>query len=126
MTAGIAVLAVTVVLLAASVGLVAQLRSIEADRGAGKRTIAVRLGATATRVVYSILVVTAFAILPMAWALGALPTAGLFPYLTSPLAIRLGDTVSHRSGRSLDGALREAVVLLVAFDALLGLSLALA
>lgn len=125
MTSGLAVLATTIALLATSVLLVVQLRSIDADRDAGHRTIAVRLGATATRVVYSVLVVTAFAILPMAWALGALPTAGLVPYLTAPLAIRLGDTVSHRAGSGLDGALREAALLLLAFDGLLGLALAL-
>lgn len=111
--------AVIAVLLTASVVLVAQLRTLDADRAAGRRTLATALGATAVRVGYSILVVAAFAILPLAWAIGALPTAGLLAFLTAPLAIRLGDTVSHRSGTGLDSALGEAIFLGIAFIVLL-------
>lgn len=107
--------AVIAVLLTASVVLVAQLRTLDADRAAGRRTLATALGATAVRVGYSILVVAAFAILPLAWAIGALPTTALAPFLTAPLAIRLGDTVSHRAGRELEGALTEAVLFAIAF-----------
>lgn len=113
------VLALTAALLALGIPLIAQLRSFEADRAAGRPTLATRIGATATRVLYSILVVVAFAILPMAWAVGAIPTGGLAPYLTAPLAMRLGDVVSHRSGDALKGALRDAFTLLVAFTSLL-------
>jgi 1,4-dihydroxy-2-naphthoate octaprenyltransferase len=119
MSRGMAVVAFTVVVLAASVLLVSRLRTLDADRAAGRRTIATMLGATGTRVLYSILVVSAYGILPIAWALDLLPTFGLLPFLTSPLAIRLGDTVSHRSGAALDGALREAVLLFLAFEGLL-------
>ncbi|MEK6619415.1 MAG: hypothetical protein AABZ26_00410, partial [Chloroflexota bacterium] len=60
-----------------------------------------------------------------AWAFGALPVGGLLPFVAAPLAIRLGDTVSHCGGNDLDGALREALLLVLAFGALLGAGLAL-
>ena len=117
--------ALTVALLAASIPLIAQLRSLDADRASGRTTIATRIGATATRVLCSILVVMAFAVLPVAWAVGAIPTGGLAPFLTAPLAMRLGDVVSHRSGDALGSAMREAVLLVVAFAALFALGAAL-
>jgi 1,4-dihydroxy-2-naphthoate octaprenyltransferase len=110
---------VTVALLAASIPLIAQLRSLDADRATGRTTVATRIGATATRVVYSILVVAAYAVLPVAWAVGAIPTGGLAPFLTAPIAMRLGDVVSHRSGEGLRKALREGVILAIAFASLL-------
>lgn len=119
------VLAITVALLALSVPLIAQLRTLDADRAAGRVTVATRIGATATRVVYSILVVVAFAMLPVAWAVGAIPTGGLAPFLTAPLAMRLGDVVSHRRGEELRGAMREGILLVVGFAALFGLGLLL-
>jgi 1,4-dihydroxy-2-naphthoate octaprenyltransferase len=103
--------AVTVALLAASIPLIAWLRTLEGDR------------ATAVRVLYSILVVVAYAVLPLAWAVGAIPTGGLAPFLTAPLAIRLGDVVSHRRGEELGGATREALVLLLLFWVLFALGL---
>jgi len=118
--------AVTVALLAASVPLIAQLRSLDDDRAAGRTTIATRIGPTATRVVYSILVVIAFAVLPFAWAVGAIPTGALAPLLAAPLAMRLGDVVSHRSGGALGGALREGMLLLALFAVLFALGLVLA
>lgn len=119
------VLAVTLALLALSIPLIAQLRTLDADRAAGRITVATRIGATATRVVYSILVVAAFAILPVAWALGAIGTGGLAPFLTAPLAMRLGDLVSHRRGEELKGAMRDAMFLILGFGALFAVGVAL-
>jgi len=119
------VLAVTLALLALSVPLITQLRTFDADRAAGRSTAATRMGATATRVLYSVLVVVAFALLPVAWAVGAIPTGGLAPFLTAPLAMRLGDVVSHRRGEELRGAVRDGILLLVAFAALFGVGVLL-
>jgi 1,4-dihydroxy-2-naphthoate octaprenyltransferase len=105
--------AVTVALLAASIPLIAWLRSLQGDR------------ATAVRVLYSILVVAAYAVLPVAWAVGAVPTGGLAPFLTAPLALRLGDVVSHRSGDALRGATREALLLLLSFAVLFAIGVLL-
>lgn len=112
------VLAVAIVLLSAGIPLIAQLRTLDVDRAAGRRTLATLIGATAARVSYSVLVVGAFALLPLAWAVGAIPTGGLAPLLSAPLAVRLGDIVSHRAGPALGPALRDAVLLVVVFAAL--------
>ena len=112
------VLAFTAALLALSLPLISQLRTLDADRAAGHATLATRLGPTAVRVLYSILVVVAYAVLPLAWAVEAIPIGALAPFLTAPLAMRLGDVVSHRSGDELRGALREAVLLLALFIAI--------
>jgi 1,4-dihydroxy-2-naphthoate octaprenyltransferase len=103
----------SVTLLAVSIPLIARLRTLEGDR------------ATAVRVVYSILVVVAYAVLPVAWGVGAIPTGGLVPFLSAPLAMRLGDVVSHRSGDALREAVREAILLLVAFAVLFAVGVAL-
>jgi len=116
----VSVLAFTAALLALSIPLIDQLRTLDADRGSGRLTVATRFGPTATRVLYSILVVVAYAVLPLAWAVGAVPIGALAAFLTAPLAMRLGDVVSHRSGESLKGAVREAAGLLALFTALLG------
>ena len=105
-------------LLVASLPLIAWLRSLDADRAAARVTPATMLGATATRVTYSVLVVIAFAMLPVAWALGLITTGALTALLASPLAMRLGDVVSHRSGAALGQALREGVLLVALFAAL--------
>ena len=114
-----------IVLLAAGIPLIAQLRTLDADRASGRRTLATLIGATAARVSYSVLVVAAFALLPLAWAVGAIPTGGLAPLLSAPLAVRLGDVVSHRAGPALGPALRDALLLVVVFAGLYGLGAAL-
>jgi 1,4-dihydroxy-2-naphthoate octaprenyltransferase len=107
--------AFSLALLAASLPLIAWLRTLNADRAASRTTAATVMGATATRVTYSVLVVIAFAVLPLAWALGLIPTGALAALLAAPLAMRLGDIVSHRSGEALAEALREGAALVVLF-----------
>jgi 1,4-dihydroxy-2-naphthoate polyprenyltransferase len=121
----VTILAAALVLLAAGIPLIAQLRTLDADRAAGRRTLVTLIGATAARVSYSVLVVAAFALLPLAWALGAIPTGGLTPLLSAPLAVRLGDVVSHRAGPALGPALRDGVVLVVLFAVLYEVGVAL-
>lgn len=118
------VAAICLGLLAAGLPLIAQLRSLDEDAEGGRRTVATLLGATGTRVFYSVLVVTAYALLPVAWAVGAIPTGGLAPFLGVPLAFRLGDVVSHRSGAALGPALRDAAALIVLFAALYAVGVA--
>ena len=110
--------AVSLALLVASLPLIAWLRTLDADRAASRTTVATLIGATATRVTYSVLVVVAFAILPVAWAIGLIPTGALAGFLSAPLAMRLGDVVSHRSGSALGQALREGAALVALFGAL--------
>src|SRR5947207_701516 len=77
-------LAVPVGLLAAAILVVNNVRDIDTDRRAGKRTLAVRLGRQRTRMLYSVMLLVAdVALIPVAIALSAWV---LLPLLTVPLA----------------------------------------
>jgi 1,4-dihydroxy-2-naphthoate octaprenyltransferase len=72
--------------LAAAVLVVNNYRDLDGDRRAGKRTLAVRVGRTATRVEFAALVVLPFALLPL---LGALTGSGawmMLPLAAAPFA----------------------------------------
>lgn len=99
------------------------LRDIPTDAVAGKRTLAVRLGAARTRLLYSALVVTAFVaalVLALAsvWSLLALLAA---PLATRPVRAVRGGAV----GRDLVPVLGGTGRLQLAYAALLALGLAL-
>lgn len=99
------------------------LRDIPTDVVAGKRTLAVRLGAARTRLLYSALVVTAFVaalVLALAsvWSLLALLAA---PLATGPVRAVRGGAV----GRDLVPVLGGTGRLQLAYAALLALGLAL-
>lgn len=81
------------------------LRDLETDRHAGKRTLAVRLGARATRLEYLALLGLAF-VIPLLQALLGQPVWRLLPLLTLPLALRLARFVWRESGRPLNAALK--------------------
>ena len=61
------VLAVPVGLLAAAILVVNNVRDIETDRRAGKRTLAVRLGRERARTLYGVMIYGAFAVAPLPW-----------------------------------------------------------
>jgi 1,4-dihydroxy-2-naphthoate octaprenyltransferase len=64
-----------------------------------------------------------FVLLLLLWALEAIPTPALLPLITAPLAVRLGEVVSPRSGASRRATLRETLIFAAAFVALLALGL---
>lgn len=115
--------AVSVGLVATAILVVRELRDIDRDRVAGKITPAVILGRTATKIWYSVLLVAAYVLPILGWAFGVLPLGALLPLLTTPLAIRLGDTVSHREGSELGNAIAGTLRLYLAYGALLALGL---
>ncbi len=99
------------------------LRDLETDALTGKRTLAVRLGERATRALYTLLVVVAFAMVPVAatvtvWAL----IAGFAAVLAiAPVRrVRGGST-----GRDLIAVLGATGRLELGYAVLLGLGLAL-
>ncbi len=97
------------------------LRDIETDRRAGKRTLAVRLGDRVTRWQYAALVLGPYAVLPGIVAAGASAWAAL-AFLTLPLAWSTCRSVlAGCSGRALNGVLKRTSQLHLAF----GISLAL-
>jgi 1,4-dihydroxy-2-naphthoate octaprenyltransferase len=114
--------AVPVGLLATALLVVNNLRDIPTDARSGKRTLAVRLGDSATRALYVALVIGAFAIVPLValrrpWALVALVALAV---ASRPLR-RIADGTS---GMGLIAVLGETARLQLAFGALLALGLA--
>lgn len=113
-------LAVPVGLLAASILIVNNVRDIDTDRRAGKRTLAVRLGRRRTRNLYSGAVYAAYLPALLTWLAGPLTAWVLLPTITLPLAVRLVRQVRNRTdGPSLNQALARTGMLQLAFCALL-------
>jgi 1,4-dihydroxy-2-naphthoate octaprenyltransferase len=119
-------LAVPVGLLAAAILVVNNVRDIDTDRRAGKRTLAVRLGRVRTRAMFALVVYLAYLLTPVTWAFGPLTAWVMLPWLTLPLAAAVVRTVRNRSdGPSLNRALARAGFLQLAFCALLAAGLLL-
>jgi 1,4-dihydroxy-2-naphthoate polyprenyltransferase len=114
------VLAVPVGLLAAAILMVNNIRDLDTDRRAGKRTLAVRLGRQRARRLYGISVYLAFFLAPLPWVLGSLTAWLLAPWLALPLAVALVRTVAtHADGPTLNAALARTGMLQLAFCLLL-------
>jgi 1,4-dihydroxy-2-naphthoate polyprenyltransferase len=112
-------LSVAVGMLAAAILVVNNVRDIETDRRAGKRTLAVRLGRESTRRLYIALLGGAYAILLLTLALNAGPWWGLLGFLSAPLIARPARAVLNRTdGPALNGALAGTGALLGAFSLL--------
>jgi 1,4-dihydroxy-2-naphthoate octaprenyltransferase len=117
--------AVPVGALATAILAVNNLRDLETDRRAGKRTLAVRIGAGATRVYYALLLALAFGVPPLLAASGAAPASALLALLAAPAAVRLARRVARsEDAPSLDAALAGTARLGLGFAALFGLGLA--
>jgi 1,4-dihydroxy-2-naphthoate octaprenyltransferase len=114
------VLAVPVGLLASAILVVNNVRDLETDRRAGKRTLAVRLGRERTRVLYVAMVAGAFVSAQVPWILGPLSPWLLLALLAVPLALPVVRVVRTRSdGPALNGALAGTGQLQLAFCLLL-------
>lgn len=121
-TAGI-IASLPVAMLVTAIIVVNNLRDIDTDRKAGKRTLAVRIGRPATRIEYHLLVAGSYLLLPLALLAGTLPAWSLLPWLTVPLALRLTRAVSTVEGRSLNSALAGTGRLHLLFGLLFAASL---
>jgi len=110
------VCAIPVGLLASAILVVNNVRDLETDRRAGKRTLAVRLGRPRTRVMYAAMLGTAFLVAPLPWPLGSLGPWLLLPWATAPLAVALVRVVRTRTdGLALNGALARTGLLQLLF-----------
>jgi 1,4-dihydroxy-2-naphthoate octaprenyltransferase len=120
------VLAVPVGLLAAAILVVNNVRDLETDRRAGKRTLAVRLGRPRTRTVFGLLVYGAFVTVPLPWVLGSLSPWIALPLILLPAAVLLVRMVrTHTDGPTLNEALARTGMLQLAFCVLLAIGLLL-
>jgi 1,4-dihydroxy-2-naphthoate polyprenyltransferase len=120
------VLAVPVGLLASAILVVNNIRDLESDRRAGKRTLAVRLGRERARTLYALMVYGAFVTAPAPWVAGALSAWLLLPLALLPVAVVLARTVRrHADGPTLNMALARTGMLQLAFCVLLSAGLLL-
>ena len=113
-------LAVPVGLLSSAILVVNNVRDIDTDRRAGKRTLAVKLGRERARILFAAMIVLSFAV-PAGTALfGGLSAWLLVTLAALPLAPPLVETVFSRTdGPALNGALAGTGRLLAVFSLLL-------
>jgi 1,4-dihydroxy-2-naphthoate octaprenyltransferase len=103
-------------LLAAAILVANNLRDIETDRTAGKRTLAVMIGRTRTRVLYATLVQAGYAVMIWAALFDVLPPWTLLTLLTMPLSIRLARVAAtETAGPPLIGVLKGTARLQLVF-----------
>ena len=112
-----------VAMLVTAILVVNNLRDVDTDRMAGKRTLAVRLGREATQIQYTVLVLGAYFITPLMWLAGAATAWAMLPWLTIPLAIGLVRGVWRGQGAALNLALRQTAGLHLCFGILLAAGL---
>jgi 1,4-dihydroxy-2-naphthoate octaprenyltransferase len=119
-------LSVPVGLLAAAILVVNNVRDIDSDRRAGKRTLAVKLGRERTRGLFAAVVYLAYLLAPVTWLFGPTTAWVMLPWLTLPLATAVVRLVRSRTdGPSLNGALARSGMLQLAFCVLLSAGLLL-
>jgi len=118
--------AVPVGALITAILVVNNLRDIPTDAAAGKRTLAVMLGARATAAEYAVLLLVAFAI-PVVLALTGWGIAVLLPLLTIPVALPLARTVrTFTEPRQLNPVLKATARLALIHGLLFAIGLAIA
>lgn len=112
--------------LATAILVVNNLRDIETDRRAGKRTLAVIVGPQVTRWEFGLLFAIAYATPPLLWLAGATSPWVLVPWLSLPLALQLVRMIfGGVSGPALNKALAETARLELVFGVLFAVGLIL-
>lgn len=115
--------AIPIGLLATAIIVVNNLRDVDTDRKAGKRTLAVRFGVNWARAEYRLLVVAAYMAPVAAWLSGQAPAGVLLTWLSLPLAVRLIRAVYAQTGKALNPVLGGTGQLELVYGVLLALGL---
>jgi len=119
------VVSLPVATLSTAILVVNNVRDLEDDRAAGKRTLAVRLGYTWSRVEFGALLAVAY-LVPVALYLDGWAPTVLLPVATLPLAGHLLATLlNHTDGTHLNPALERTGMLLAGYAILFAAGLAL-
>ena len=114
--------AVAMGLLAAAILVANNVRDVDTDRDAGKRTLAVILGRTAARWLYTAMIAGAYVAVVGPVAIGVLPAWALLSLASAPLAIAPVRTIlTETAGPPLIGVLKATARLQLAFAALLAI-----
>ncbi len=119
-------LSIPIGLLSAAILVVNNLRDIDTDRRAGKRTLAVRLGRERTRGLYAAMIALSYLLLPLVLLAGNRWAPALAALASAPLAVAPLRAVRTRTdGPALNGALAATGSLLGAYAALAAVALAI-
>ncbi len=92
-------------LIVTAILVVNNLRDLENDRRAGKRTLAVLLGERGTKIQYALCLTIAYLILPLAAWKGIVPWTTMLAWLSLPIAYRAARVTLTQKGRPLNVAL---------------------
>lgn len=119
-------LSIPIGLLSAAILVVNNVRDIDTDRRAGKRTLAVRLGRERTRDLYTAMIVLSYLLLPLVLLAGGRWAPALVALASAPLAIKPLRAVRTRTdGPALNGALAGTGAVLGAYAVLMAIALAI-
>lgn len=109
--------------LATAILVVNNLRDVETDRRAGKRTMAVRLGVNGARIEYLLLLLVAYLVPLITWLNGLTTVWVLAAWLSLPLVPALVRAIYRQQGRALNQTLAGTARLELAYALLLSLGL---
>jgi len=117
-------LSIAIGFLATAIIVVNNVRDVETDRRAGKNTLAVRMGRANAIVLYELLVLGAFLVLPIAIWAGDSEWWPLLGLLALPLAVKpIRVMKTHSDGPALNGVLAATGALLGVFSLLVTIGL---
>jgi len=111
-------------LLIAAILVVNNLRDIDTDRAAGKRTLAVMIGPRWSRIEYGLLLVLAYSTPVLMWIAGTSSPVVLLSLVTLPMGVHSLRRILHENGAALNARLSATALLSFWFSLLLSIGLA--